>query len=247
MEAQALGTTDMRPAPGPARKRILIVDDDPEARTLMRMALAGEGYELIEAGDGLAALRLAHEMRPDLIVLDIEMPLMDGWLTCQRIREVWDTPIIMVTALSQLDARVKGLGIGADDYVPKPWDIDELQMRVGAVLKRAEARPYLERPMRFSDEHLTVDLSTREVLVEGEPVQLTPIEFGLLRYLVQHPNQPVPSADLLRAVWGESYNDAEATLRVHLHHLRRKIEPDPRRPRYVRTVRGIGYRFQGAR
>lgn len=227
-------------------KRILIVDDDPEARALMRMALAGAEYEIIEAGDGLAALRLAHEMRPDLIVLDIEMPLMDGWLTCQRIREVWDTPIIMVTALSQLESRVKGLGIGADDYVAKPWDIDEIRMRVESVLKRAEARPFIERPVRYSDDHLTVDLATREVLVDDEPIALTPIEFALLRHLVQHPNQPIPSSELLRAIWGTSYNDAEATLRVHLHHLRRKIEPNPRRPRYVRTERGIGYRFQTA-
>jgi DNA-binding response OmpR family regulator len=140
-----------------AIRRILIVDDDPEARALMRMALAPDHYEIIEAADGLAALRLAHEMRPDLIILDIEMPLMDGWLTCQRIREVWDTPIIMVTAVSQLEARVKGLGIGADDYVSKPWDIDELRMRVKAVMKRAERRPFLERPVRYADDHLTVD------------------------------------------------------------------------------------------
>jgi two-component system response regulator RpaA len=238
-------TTQVQGMPIPVRRRrVLIVDDDPEHRALMRMALAPDGHEIIEAGDGLAALRLAHEMRPDLIVLDIEMPLMDGWLTCQRIREVWDTPIIMVTAVAQVEARVKGLGIGADDYVAKPWDIDELRARVDAVLKRADRRPFLERPVRYSDDHLTVDLATREVSVEGEDVALTPIEFGLLRYLVQHPNQPVPSGELLREVWGESYNDAEATLRVHLHHLRRKIEPNPRRPQYVRTERGVGYRFQ---
>jgi len=213
----------------------------------MKMALAGENYEIIEAGDGLSALRLAHEMRPDLIVLDIEMPLMDGWLTCQRIREVWDTPVIMVTALSQLEARVKGLGIGADDYLTKPWDIDELRMRVAAVIKRATVRPYLQRPVRYADDHLTVDLAAHEVTVRGEPVTLTPIEFGILRHLVQHADQPVTSADLLQGIWGESHRDAEATLRVHLHHLRRKIEPNPRRPTYVRTERGIGYRFQSAR
>lgn len=230
--------------PATKRKRILIVDDEDDARALLTMALRADDIEVIEAGDGLTALRLAYERRPDLIILDIAMPLMDGWLTCQRIREVWDTPIIMVTASSELEARVRGLELGADDYLAKPYDIDELQMRVRAVMKRAQDRPYLERPARYADEHLMVDLATRDVVVDNQPVALTPIEFNLLRYLVQHPNQPIPSQDLLTSVWGESYDDGEATLRVHLHHLRRKIEPDPRRPRYVRTERGIGYRFQ---
>ncbi len=226
------------------RKRILVVDDESDARELLKMALRAPDIEVIEAGDGQAALRLAYEMRPDLIMLDISMPLMDGWLTCQRIREVWDTPIIMVTASSELEARVRGLELGADDYVAKPFDIDELQLRVRAVMDRARRRPFIERPARYTDDHLVVDIATRDVMVEGSQITLTPIEFDLLRYLVQHPNQPIPSQDLLQAVWGESYDDAEATLRVHLHHLRRKIEPDPRHPRYVRTERGIGYRFQ---
>ena len=232
------------PRPAKKRKRIQNVDDEADARALLTMALRAEDIEVIEAGDGLTALRLAYERRPDLIILDIAMPLMDGWLTCQRIREVWDTPIIMVTASSELEARVRGLELGADDYLAKPYDIDELQLRVRAVMKRAQDRPYLERPARYADEHLMVDLATRDVIVDSQPVALTPIEFNLLRYLVQHPNQPIPSQDLLTSVWGESYDDGEATLRVHLHHLRRKIEPDPRRPRYVRTERGIGYRFQ---
>jgi two-component system KDP operon response regulator KdpE len=229
-----------------SRRRILIVDDEPDARMLVRMALQSDELEIIEASDGLAALRLAYEMRPDLIILDLSMPLMDGWLTCQRIREVWDTPIIMVTAIADTDDRVRGLGLGADDYIAKPFDIDELRIRVEAVLRRADERPYLERPARYADGHLTVDLAAREVLVDGEAVTLTPTEFGLLRYMVQHPNQPIPSEELLRAVWGDSYDDAEATLRVHLHHLRRKIEPNPRRPKYIRTERGVGYRFQTA-
>lgn len=224
--------------------RILIVDDEPDARELLRMALRAPDIEVIEAGDGQAALRLAYEMRPDLIVLDIAMPLMDGWLTCQRIREVWDTPVIMVTASRELESRVRGLELGADDYIAKPFDIDELQLRVRAVIDRAQRRPFIERPARYADEHLTIDIATRDVVVGGAAVTLTPIEFDLLRYMVQHPNQPIPSTDLLQAVWGETYDDAEATLRVHLHHLRRKIEPDPRHPRYVRTERGIGYRFQ---
>lgn len=229
------------------KRRILIVDDDRDALRLLRMALESEGYEVIEAADGLAALRLAYELRPDLIILDIMMPLMDGWLTCQRLREVWDTPIMMVSASSELDSRVKGLTIGADDFIPKPWDVDELQMRVDAVLRRADKHPYLERPVRYSDDYLTVDLATRSVEIKGLPVTLTPTEFGVLKHLIQYTNQPVSSADLLQAVWGKTYDDAEATLRVHLHHLRRKIEPDPRHPRYIRTERGIGYRFQAAR
>lgn len=228
------------------KRRILIIDDEAEARQLLKMALRADDIEIIEADDGLAGLRLAYEMRPDLIMLDLMMPFMDGWLTCQRIREVWDTPVIMVTASADLPARVKGLGMGADDFVAKPFDVDELQLRVRAVMRRADERPFLERPVRYADEHLTVDLATREVLLDGGLVDLTPTEFGLLRHLVQHPNQPVSSAELLKAVWGETYQDAEATLRVHLHHLRRKIEPNPRRPRYIKTERGIGYRFQTA-
>jgi two-component system KDP operon response regulator KdpE len=229
------------------RPRILVVDDEEDARRLLRMALGSADYEIIEAADGLVALRLAYEMRPDLIVLDVGMPLMDGWLTVQRIREVWDTPIIMVTAFTAVDNRVRGLSLGADDYITKPFDIDELRVRVDAVLKRARHRPFLERPARYSDDYLTVDLASREVTVSGEPAMLTPIEFALLAHLVQHLNQPVASLDLLKAVWGDGYippSEAEATLRVHLHHLRRKIEPDPRHPRYIRTERGIGYRFQ---
>ncbi len=228
------------------KRRILIIDDEAEARPLLKMALRADDIEVIEADDGLAGLRLAYEMRPDLIMLDLMMPLMDGWLTCQRIREVWDTPVIMVTASSELPSRVKGLGLGADDFIAKPFDVDELQLRVRAVMRRADERPFLDRPVRYTDEHLTVDLATREVLLDGEPVELTPTEFGLLRHLVQYPNQPVSSAELLKAVWGETYEDAEATLRVHLHHLRRKIEPDPHHPRYIMTERGVGYRFQAA-
>lgn len=229
-----------------SRRRILIVDDDPDALRLLWMALQAEDFEVIQASDGLAALRLAYEMRPDLIMLDVMMPLMDGWLTCQRIREVWDTPIVMVTASSELDSRVKSLTIGADDFIAKPFDVDELQMRVRSVLRRADKHPFLRRPVRYSDEYLTIDLGTRSVEVRGEPVALTPTEFEVLSYLVQHPNQPIASMELLESVWGDEYEDAEATLRVHLHHLRRKIEPNPRRPRYIRTERGVGYRFRTA-
>lgn len=226
--------------------RVLVVDDDPAARQLLRMVLESEGWQVDEADDGLSALHLARDRQPDLILLDLSMPVMDGWLTCQRIREVWDTPIIIVTATKELEARVRGLQLGADDYISKPFDIDELTLRLRAVLRRTQRRPHLERPTRYADQHLVVDLATRQVLVNGEPVNLTPIEFGLLGYLVAHPNQPVASQELLQAVWGESYADAEATLRVHLHHLRRKIEPDPHRPTYLKTERGVGYRFHPA-
>ncbi len=228
------------------RRRVLVVDDDPAARQLLRMVLEPEDWDVAEADDGLAALRLVHELRPELVLLDLAMPLMDGWLTCQRIREVWDTPIIIVTATKEQQARVRGLQWGADDYIAKPFDIDELRLRVRAVVRRAQQRPYLERPTRYADDHLVIDLASKQVLVDGVPVELTPTEYGLLSYLVQHPNQPIPSEELLRAVWGSTYADAEATLRVHLHHLRRKIEPDPHRPTYLRTERGVGYRFYPA-
>jgi two-component system KDP operon response regulator KdpE len=237
-----------------SRRRVLVVDDDPAARQLMRMVLesggggvgVGVGVVFTAPHDGITALQVANDTHPDLIMLDLSMPLMDGWLACQRIREVWDTPIIMVTATKELEARVRGLQIGADDYIAKPFDIDELLMRVRAVMRRASERPYLERPARYADEYLVVDLASGQVLVNGEVVALTPTEFGLLRYLVQHPNEPVTSEALLQAVWGDQYDDAEATLRVHLHHLRRKIEKDPRKPRYLKTERGVGYRFQSA-
>jgi len=209
----------------------------------MRLALAADDFDIAEAGDGMAALHMAYEVKPDLIILDIQMPLMDGWLTSQRIREVWDTPIIMVTALGEVDARVRGLGLGADDYMTKPFSPVELIARVKALLRRAPSDAPESDLLIFDDGRLEIDTSRREVRVDGLLCDMTRTEFDLLLALAEHPGHIQSRASLAIALRGEGFDGDERFVDVHIRNLRRKVEDDPARPRRVETVRGGGYRI----
>jgi len=227
------------------RAKILLIDDDSTLLWLVGLRLEREGYEVSTARDGREGLRQAYRCQPDLIVLDVMMPEMDGWEVCRRLREVWDGPILMLTARGELKHRLKGLTLGADDYVAKPFDIEELLLRVKALLRRARLYPHLEQPQRYDNGELAVDLEREEVWREGQRVHLTPTEFRLLACLVREMGRPVPLDRLLQTVWGKTYRGARDLVKVHICALRRKIEPDPHHPRYIITERGTGYRFDG--
>jgi DNA-binding response OmpR family regulator len=225
--------------------KVLVVDDDPTLLWLVGLRLEQEGYEVSLARDGREGLRQAYHGHPDLIILDVMMPEMDGWEVCRRLREMWDGPILMLTAKGELKHRLKGLGLGADDYMGKPFDMEELLLRVKALLRRARLRPPPKQPQRYDDGELAIDLGRGEVWREGQRVDLTPKEFKLLACLVREKGHHVPVERLLREVWGEWYGDGRRVVRVCIWGLRQKIEADPGHPRYIVTERGVGYRFQG--
>ncbi|MBN1285276.1 MAG: response regulator transcription factor [Anaerolineae bacterium] len=230
----------------PASATVLVVDDDPTLRRLVSYSLTQEGYRVITAADGQEGLRTMFETRPDLLVLDVGMPNMDGWTMCQRVREISNVPIIMLTASSETEYVVKGLELGADDYITKPFEMRELLARVRANLRRAATQPTrVKEKVIYSDDWLTVNLEEHRVLVQGEAVRLTPTEFNLLAQLVTAAPRVVSYRDLLEQVWGWEYIDDIDYLRVYVWHLRRKLEPDPKEPVYVVNELGVGYRFEG--
>lgn len=225
-------------------KHILIVDDEPRMRRFVRMNLELEGLQVSEASDGLEALRKVRETLPDLVVLDVEMPQLDGFETLAEIRRTSPVPVIMLTVRSEEDERIKGLDLGADDYVTKPFSARELVSRINAVLRRIQLSSPAERSSRIDvDERLSVDLDRREVLVGGEPVKLRPTEYRLLQYFVQNPGRMLSHEQLLSKVWGPEYVDDNQLLRLYVTYLRQKIEPEPSTPRYIFNERGVGYRF----
>ena len=226
--------------------RVLVIDDDTLHRKIARDSLTSAGYSVQEAGDGATGLRLLYEDRPDIILLDVIMPSMDGWTVCARIRELCSTPIILLTSLNSEEEMVRGLDLGADDFVSKPVSPSHLNARVRAVLRRAEAGPALEQPM-YSDGTLSIDSSRHEVSVAGKAVELTPTEFRLLIALANKPGIVHTFEALLTTVWGPEYADDIDFLRVYVWRLRKKIEPDSERPRWILTERGFGYRFAEAR
>ncbi|HEV2385621.1 MAG TPA: response regulator transcription factor [Candidatus Acidoferrales bacterium] len=220
---------------------ILVVDDEPQIRRVMRTTLAAGGYAVREARSGEEALEQVRGKPPDLVLLDVNMPGMDGLETCREIRERSDVPIIMLTVRGGERDKVKALDAGADDYVVKPFGIEELLARIRAALRRsaaAESTP----PVDFPD--LRIDFESRKIAVKGKPVRLTPKEFELLRQLVANAGKPLSHRRLLQAVWGPDYGEESEYLRVFINQLRKKIEPDPRRPRYIRTEPWVGYRFE---
>jgi len=229
-------------------KKILVVDDEPALVRLIDQILTEKGYEVLKANDGQEALRLLFAHKPDLVLLDVVMPMMDGWQTCSRIRDISSTiPIIILSGKRKTeDDVVHGLDYGADDYLLKPVGGRELVARVRAVLRRAELPSYLEKgkEITFSDDFLTVDIVERKVMVNGERVKLTPIEFRLLALLLENAGRILTHHQLLEKVWGWEYTDDLDYVRIYISHLRRKIEPVPTLPRYIITDPGVGYYFQ---
>jgi len=231
----------------PKRRKILVVDDEPTFVKLISQTLTHRGYEVLTAGDGQEALRLLFANKPDLVLLDVKMPKMDGWQTCSRIRELSDVPIVMLTGKQKSEEDiVHGLDYGADDYLIKPVGSRELVARVQAMLRRAElpAPQDTERTISYSDNSLTVDVVERKVLVDGERVKLTPLEFKLLAFLLKNAGRILTHKQLLQEVWGWEYADDVDYVRIYIWHLRQKIEPDPSQPRYIVTEPGVGYYFQ---
>lgn len=232
-----------RSAPRDA-KRILVVDDEPRMIGFIRMNLELEGYQVLEAHNGLEALEMIRTQLPDLVLLDVMMPQLDGFETLRMLREFSSIPVIMLTAKGEEDDKVYGLELGADDYVTKPFGSRELSSRVRAVLRRAEmpsASP--EQAVLRIDDRLSVDFNRREVIVNGEHIKLRPTEYRLLYHLIENAGWTVPHEQLLAKVWGYEYRDETHYVRLYVNYLREKIEEDPSNPKYILTERGVGYRF----
>ena len=225
-----------------ARGSILVVDDEPTITDVVSRYLERAGYSTRIAGDGANALRLAGESRPDLVVLDLMMPGMDGLEVMRRLREHERISVILLTAKGEHTDRIIGLRLGADDYVVKPFSPAELVARVDAVLRRVDNSPQLEEPIAFDD--LELDPVARRVTVRGEEVQLTVREYDLLQHFVRHPGQVFSRDQLMDLVWQYSFYTDTSTVTVHVRRLRAKIEEDPSNPRWLQTVWGVGYRFQ---
>ena len=223
--------------------RILVVDDEPRMIRFIRMNLELEGYAVFEAADGVRALQQVRDTLPDLVILDVMMPELDGFETLQDLREFSSVPVIMLTARGEEDDRVRGLELGADDYVTKPFSPRELVSRVKAVLRRAETPAPAQKAAIQVDERLQIDFDRREIFVEGQLVKLRPTEFRLLYHLVSKAGWVVPHDQLLAKVWGYEYRDETHYLRLYINYLRQKLEADPAHPKYILTERGVGYRF----
>ncbi len=229
-------------------KQVLVVDDEPAQLRLVDQVLTSKGYEVIKASSGQAAIRVIYERKPDIVLLDVMMPEIDGWQTCRLIREVSDIPVIMLTGKrNSEDDIVRGLECGADEYLSKPVGNRELLARVRAALRRAEKPSYMNQNKKvlFANQYLTVDVAERRVSVNGERLKLTPREFRLLALLVENTGRVMSHQQVLENVWGWEYIDDVDYVRIYISHLRQKIEPDPSQPKYILTEPGVGYYFSG--
>jgi DNA-binding response OmpR family regulator len=222
---------------------ILVVDDEPRYVRAIQFNLEASGYEVLVARDGRTAIELAASEEPDLIILDIRMPGLDGYEICRQIRQFSGVPIIMLTALAQGDDKVKGLDIGADDYVTKPFSAEEMLARVRAVLRRVKGREKQRSEPVFQAGELLVDFARQRVFTHCREIKLSPIEYQLLCKLVQNADRVLVPDYLLRKVWGTGYEGESHLLWQAVHRLRRKIEQDPKSPQYIQTRSGIGYLF----
>ena len=225
---------------------LLVVEDEPTLAAAVAARLTAEGFTVQVAHDGQAALEAAAATPPDLVVLDLMLPKMNGLEVCRKMQAERRVPLIMLTARGAEEERIVGLGIGADDYVVKPFSPRELAARVAAVLRRAgETLPASEDGQVLTFDGLRVDPNTREVLVRGEPASLTAREFDLLYHLAASPGRVYTRDHLMEGVWGYAFSADTSTVTVHKRRLREKVEPDPANPRYLQTVWGVGYKFGG--
>lgn len=224
--------------------KILVIDDDPSFTQIVQLGLTDAGYRVIVARDGQEGIRLFFECQPDLIILDITMPRLNGYQVCQRVRDIADTPIIMLTALGKEEDIIRGLELGADDYLTKPFRTGELVARVHATLRRNRTAIILPKNLSYQDSHLFIDLETRRIEVKGKPIKLTPTEYKLLELLVKNKGRIMETQQILEKVWGFEYIDDVDYLRVYIWHLRRKLEPDPKNPIYLLNEQYVGYRFE---
>ncbi|MBN1691950.1 MAG: response regulator transcription factor [Dehalococcoidales bacterium] len=221
-------------------KRVLVVDDDVKTVELVKLYLNRDGYRVLTAYDGNDALRIARESRPDLIVLDLMLPGMNGLDVCRTLRQESDVPIIMLTAMTTDDDRLTGLNIGADDYVTKPFSPRELAARVRAVLRRL---PGERGPDKIEYGSLSVNFLKHEAYLDDKPLSLTPIEFKILGVLIKEPGRVFSRAQIIDKALGHDFDSFDRTIDVHILKLRRKLEPDPRHPSYIKTVYGAGYKL----
>lgn len=228
--------------PGP--QLILIVDDELRMRRFIRMNLELEGYQVIEAENGIQALDQIRQYNPDLVIMDVMMPEMDGFQTLEMLREISTVPVIQLTVRDDEEDITRGLSLGADDYVTKPFSPQVLTSRVAAVLRRAHWPAPPPRTILEIDDRLSVDFNRHQVIVDGERIDLRPTEYRLLNHLIQNAGWVVPHESLLAKVWGYEYRDETHYLRLYINYLRKKIEKDPANPEYILTERGVGYRFK---
>ncbi len=226
--------------------KILIVEDETKIADLVRLWLEQAGYNCLTVANGLEALPLFYYARPSLVILDIALPQMDGWKLCERIREMSDVPIMMLTAKTDEADKVRGLSMGADDYVTKPFSFPELVARVQALLRRASRPASGElngKSQVYHQADLMLDTINHQVTLRGRELKLTRTEFKLLAFMVQHAGQLLSHNQILEAVWGPTYRDELDSLRMYIRNLRRKLEDDPSEHHYIETEHGIGYRF----
>ncbi|MBI5669101.1 MAG: response regulator transcription factor [Chloroflexi bacterium] len=230
--------------------RILIVEDDKEMARLLQLDLQRSGYQTSVAANGLEGLRLFHDLRPNLVILDIGLPLMDGMTVCQRIRDLSNVPILLMTAhaVSETDI-ADGLNLGADEFMLKPLRGVEFHARIRALLRRARAvdDEAQEQALVYQDDYLQVDVAAHRVLIGGDEIRLTPTEFKLLATFIRNRGQVLTFQQLLEQVWGPEYTSEHHYPRIYVSHLRRKIEPDVKSPVYIQNEYGIGYRFVGSK
>ena len=223
-------------------KRILVVDDEKKIVEIVKAYLEREGFKVTTAFNGRAALDSARRQHPDLIVLDLMLPEISGFDVCRALRKESDVPIIMLTARDETTDKIVGLELGADDYVTKPFDPKELVSRIKAVLRRSQGQIVARNTLHIAD--LEIDVSKRLVKRGEEVMELTPIEFDLLKAMAEHPGQVFTRLQLLDRVQGEAYEGYDRTIDSHIKNLRKKIEPNPERPRYIITVYGVGYKLE---